>query len=66
MFSDDDSTDRKAFSPLALRTGTDDRSEREREREMIGLRYGQKDLAGMSDGLNKRWPEGIRVSENWL
>ena len=38
----------------------------EREREMIGLRYGQKDLAGMSDGLNKRWPEGIRVSENWL
>ena len=52
MFSDDDSTDRKAFSPLALRTGTDDRNEREREREreMIGLRYGQKDLAGMSDG----------------
>ena len=40
--------------------------EREREREMIGLRYGQRDLAGMSDGLNKRWPEGIRVSENWL
>ena len=66
MFSDDDSTVRKAFSPLALITGTDDRNEREREREMIGLRYGQKDLAGMSDGLNKRWPEGIRVSENWL
>ena len=64
MFSDDDSTDRKAFSPLALRTGTDDR--KEREREMIGLRYGQRDLAGMSDGLNKGWPEGIRVSENWL
>ncbi|RVW87881.1 hypothetical protein CK203_039749 [Vitis vinifera] len=32
MFSDDDSTDRKAFSPLALRTGTDDRNERWRER----------------------------------
>ena len=64
MFSDDDSTVRKAFSPLALRTGTDGRNER--EREMIGLRYGQKDLAGMSDDLNKRWPEGIRVSENWL
>ena len=66
MFSDDDSTDRKTSSPLALRTGTDDWNEREREREMIGLRYGQRDLAGMSDGLNKRWPEGIRVSENWL
>ena len=66
MFSDDDSTERKAFSPLALRTGTDDRNERERKREMIGLRYGQRDLAGMSDGLNKRWPEGIRVSETWL
>ena len=64
MFSDDYSTDWKVFSPLALRTGTDGRNER--EREVIGLRYGQKDLAGMSDGLNKRWPEGIRVSENWL
>ena len=64
MFSDDDSTYRKAFSPLALRTGTDDRNERCPEREMVGLRDGQRDLAGMNDGLNKRWPEGIRVSEN--
>ena len=66
MFSDDDSTDRKAFSPLTLTTGTDDRNERWSEREMVELRDGQRDLAGMSDGLNKRWPEGIRVSENWL
>ena len=66
MFSDDDSTDRKAFSPLTLRIGTDDRNERWPEREMVGLRDGQRDLAGMNDGLNKRWPEGIRVSENWL
>ena len=66
MFSDDDSTDRKTFSPLALRTGTDDRNERWLKREMVGLRDGQRDLAGMNDGLNKRWPEGIRVSENWL
>ena len=66
MFSDDDSTVRKTFSPLALRTGTDDRNERWPEREMVGLRYGQRDLAGMNDGLNKRRPEGIRVSENWL
>ena len=66
MFSDDDSTDRKTFSPLTLRTGTDDRNERWPEREMVGLRDGQRDLAGMNDGLNKRWPEGIRVSENWL
>ena len=62
MFSDDDSTDWKVFSPLALRTGTDGRNERWPEREMVGLR----NLAGMNDGLNKRWPEGIRVSENWL
>ena len=54
----------KKTRDTSLRTGTDGRNER--EREMIGLRYGQKDLAGMSDGLNKRWPEGIRVSENWL
>ena len=66
MFSDDDSTDRKVFSPLTLRIGTDDRNERWPEREMVGLRDGQRDLAGMNDGLNKRWPEGIRVSENWL
>ena len=33
---------------------------------MVGLRDGQRDLAGMNDGLNTRWPEGIRVSENWL
>ena len=66
MFSDDDSTDRKVFSPLTLRIGTDDQNERWPEREMIGLRDGQRDLAGMNDGLNKRWPEGIRVSENWL
>ena len=66
MFSDDDSTVRKTFSPLALRTGTDDRNERWPEREMVGLRDDQRDLAGMNDGLNKRWPEGIRVSETWL
>ena len=66
MFSNDDSTDRKAFSPLALKTGTDDRNERWPGREMVGLRDGQRDLAGMNDGLNKRWPEGIRVSETWL
>ena len=66
MFSDDDSTDQKAFSPLSLRTGTDDRNERWLEREMVGLRDGQRDLAGMNDGLNKKWPKGIRVSENWL
>ena len=66
MFFDDDSTDRKAFSPLPLRIGTDDRNERRSEREMVGLRDDQRDLAGMNDGLNKRWPEGIRVSENWL
>ena len=35
-------------------------------REMAGLRDGQRGLAGMNDGLNKRRPEGIRVSENWL
>ena len=66
MFSDDDSTDQKVFSPLVLRTGTDDRNERWPEKEMVGLRDGQRDLAEMNDGLNKRWPEGIRVSENWL
>ena len=33
---------------------------------MAGLRDGQRGLAGMNDGLNKRWLEGIRVSENWL
>ena len=32
------------------------------EREMAGLRDGQRGLAGMNDGLNKRRPEGIRVS----
>ena len=48
--------ERIRFSPLALRTGTDGRNERWPEREM----------AGMNDGLNKRRPEGIRVSENWL
>ena len=58
--------ERIRFSPLALRTGTDDRNERCPEREMVGLRDGQRDLAGMNDGLNKRRPEGIRVSENWL
>ena len=66
MFFDDDSIDRKAFSPLALRTGTDGRNERWPKKEMVGLRDGQRDLAGMNDGLNKRRPEGIRVSENWL
>ena len=66
MFSDDNSTDRKAFSLLALRTGTDGRNERWPEREMVGLRDGQRDLAGMNDGLSKRRPEGIKVSENWL
>ncbi|RVW61369.1 hypothetical protein CK203_032077 [Vitis vinifera] len=34
--------------------GTDDRNERWPEREMVGLRDGQRDLAGMNDGLNKR------------
>ena len=58
--------ERIRFSPLALRTGTDGRNERWPEREMVGLRDGQRDLAGMNDGLNKRRPEGIRVSENWL
>ena len=48
--------ERIRFSPLALRTGTDGRNERWPEREM----------AGMNDGLNKRRPKGIRVSENWL
>ena len=66
MFSDDDLTDQKEFSPLALRTGTDDRNERWPEREMVGLRDSQRDLARMNDGLNKRWPEGIRFSETWL
>ena len=66
MFSDDDSTDRKAFFPLALRIGTDNRNEIWPKKEMVGLRDGQRDLAGMNDGLNKRWPEGIRVLENWL
>ena len=33
---------------------------------MVGLRDGQRGLAGMNDGLNKRRPEGIRVIENWL
>ncbi|RVX12074.1 hypothetical protein CK203_010508 [Vitis vinifera] len=40
------------FAGKIRRKRTDGRNER--EREMIGLRYGQKDLAGMSDGLNKR------------
>ena len=66
MFSDDDSTDRKAFSPLTLRIGTDDWNERWPEREMVGLKDDQRGLAGMNDGVNKKWPEGIRVSENWL
>ena len=58
--------ERIRLSPLTLRIGTDDRNERWPEREMVGLRDGQRDLAGMNDGLNKRWPEGIRVSETWL
>ena len=58
--------ERIRFSPLALRTGTDGRNERWPERKMVGLRDGQRDLAGMNDGLNKRRPEGIRVSESWL
>ena len=33
---------------------------------MARERDGQRDLAGMNDDLNKRRPEGIRVSENWL
>ena len=30
---------------------------------MAGLRDGQRGLAGMNDGLNKRRPEGTRVSK---
>ena len=33
---------------------------------MVGLKDGQRDLVEMNDSLNKRRPEGIRVSENWL
>ena len=33
---------------------------------MARERDGRRDLAGMNDGLNKRQPEEIRVSENWL
>ncbi|RVW13005.1 LINE-1 retrotransposable element ORF2 protein [Vitis vinifera] len=46
--------------------GTDGRNEREREREMIGLRYGQKDLAGMSDGLNMRFHHHLTERESEL
>ena len=56
----------KKTRDTGLRTGTDGRNERWPKKEMVGLRDGQRDLAGMNDGLNKRWPEGIRVSENWL
>ena len=38
--------ERIRFSPLALRTGTDGRNERWPEREMVGMRDGQRDLAG--------------------
>ena len=48
---------------IGLRTGTDGRNERWPEREIAGLRNGQKGVAGMNDGLNKRRLEGIRVSE---
>uniref|UniRef100_F6H100 Uncharacterized protein n=1 Tax=Vitis vinifera TaxID=29760 RepID=F6H100_VITVI len=27
---------------------------------MVGLRDDQRGFAGMNDGLNKKWPEGIR------
>ena len=30
---------------------------------MAGLRDGQRGVDGINDGLNKRRPEGIRVSE---
>ena len=56
----------KKTRDTGLRTETDGRNERQPEREMVGLRDGQRGLAGMNDGLNKRRPEGIRVLENWL
>ena len=49
--------ERIRFSLLALRTGTDGRNERWPEREMVGLRDSQRDLAGMSDGQRERWPD---------
>ena len=56
----------KKTSDTGLRIGFDGRNERWPEREMVGLRDGQRGLAGMNAILNKRRPEGIRVSENWL